>query len=157
MRFGSRKFLATAAVVAVGTLGSPSASAAPHASQFTSFGRFISRLDMAKPTPVHGYVEKYYRGVKVRSSFISDGIYFDCVDALTQPTARALHLKHLATPPPSTPTSLTTRPLSGRDAAGRETSCPAGTVPMSRFREGSRLREGRAVPQARQDLAVRQY
>jgi hypothetical protein len=98
---------------------------------------------------MRSYILSTYRGVRVRHSFVYDGIYFDCVTTGSQPTVRELGIKTIATPP--SPSAVARARHGGRalaspltqglkDAYGNAISCPSGTIPMRRMALGQMAR-----------------
>jgi hypothetical protein len=152
--------LAAAGLVAGALAASPVSAAAAPAAGFVSYDSFLASLSTAKYQTaaaagqtgavgsaqafdeMRGYAQTMYKGVQVSHSYVADGNYFDCVDVQTQPTARALGLTKLATPPPAADRqsaaaaagTAATQPGAGRaDAYGNAMSCGAGTIPMERI------------------------
>jgi hypothetical protein len=136
---------AAAALLAVGLTPQPAHAQQP-AQSFVTFNAYLSsvaRADYASLAANHmrDYVLGLYSGVRVSHSYQFGGAYFDCVDAMSQPTVRDLGLKTLATPPDASTTGKgndaagAASPLQQglTDAFGNAVSCAAGTIPMRRL------------------------
>ena len=89
---------------------------------------------------MRSYILNLYRGVKVDSSFVMDGAYFDCVVATTQPSVRDLGIGKIATAPAPQPSttaagSVAQLPLTLglHDAFGNKMACSDATIPMRRM------------------------
>lgn len=136
---------AAAALLAMSLTAQPAQAQRPVPS-FVTFDAYLNSVAGANyATPaaknMRDYVLDLYNGVRVSHSYQFDGAYFDCADAMSQPTVRDLGLKKLATPPDAGATGAdnnakgTTSPLrlGLTDAFGNAVSCKAGTIPMRRL------------------------
>jgi hypothetical protein len=155
---GRRLTVWLAPLFVVGLFATPQAFASATAATttrtrgFVSFATFRSGLNhatyasaadeggvVASPTAfaqMRTYLQHLYSGVDVRTSFATDGSYFDCVTTATQPSVRALGIRRIAPTPAPMPGASATRSsawtTNGTNARGAVESCPTGTIPMQR-------------------------
>jgi Neprosin len=115
-------------------------------SQHTDLNAATPRVrDAAALEEMRQEIIERYKGVHVSHSFKVDSQYYDCIDAMEQPSVRKLHLTKIATPPADL-FQLQSRISDGNpklaslhgtqnefDEFGNATSCPVGQVPLRRL------------------------